>query len=341
MHFEGAFPSKVMKSCELPLRHFFTSHYAFLHFSSFSVKFMLSHLTIAADPSLARFDVDSLSDQIRMELLIGGLKETLRYEILTDDGEFKDVCDWTDIQCNSDGNVTKVEMLSYASPENGETLNLVYMPPLVTTFSFAMVGASGSLDTQALPAGLQILSVTQTEKISGPIETAYLPRGITELDLNGNAFDGKLDLTVLPPGLVLLNVHSNKFTGSVNLTKLPKGLEDLYLANNQFVGELDFGSLPGRIEEIDVSENRFSGSFVLKKVPQTLQYVNVSACRSIIGVAVVAKSFPGEVWLKGTGVIAVTDEIGRIHAMERAFLTFRERDWETLDEAEFDDANWE
>ena len=135
-----------------------------------------------------------------MELLIGGFKETLRYQILTDDGDFKDVCDWEGVQCNSAGYVTKVVMVSYASPENGETLNLVYMPPLVTTFSFAMVDACGSLDTQALPAGLVILSVSQTERMSGPIETAYVPRGITELDLYGNAFDGELDLTVLTRG---------------------------------------------------------------------------------------------------------------------------------------------
>ena len=275
-----------------------------------------------------------------MELLIGDLKETLRYKILTDDGDFKDVCDWEGVQCNSAGNVTQVEMVSHASPENGETLNLVYMPPLVTTFSFAMVGASGSIDTQALPVGLQILRVTQTEQMSGPIKTAYLPRGITELDLFLNAFDGELDLTALPPALVSLNVHSNKFTGSVNLTKLPSGLEDLYLGNNQFVGELDFGSLPGRIEEIDVSENRFSGSFVLTKAPQMLRVVDASTSRSIKGVAVVAKSFGGQVWLRDSGVKAVNDENGKRHSMENAFLTFDNLDWDTVEEeAEFDAAN--
>ena len=277
-----------------------------------------------------------------MELLIGDLKETLQYKILTDDGDFKDVCDWEGVQCNSAGNVTKVEMASYASPECGETLNLAFMPPHVTFFSFSMNSVRGTLDTQSLPAGLRILRVTQTLLMSGSIETKHLPRGLTELDLELNAFDGELDLNALPPALVLLNVLFNKFTGSVNMKKLPATLSSLFIGGNQFFGGLDFSSLAESIEDIDVCNNRFSGSFVLTNVPPRLRWIDASNCRSIIGVAVVAKSFAGQVWLRESGVTAVTDENGHRHAMEHEFLTYTDLDWETLEEeAEFDAANRE
>ena len=294
---------------------------------------MFSHLTVAADPSLGRFDFDSLSDQTRMELLIGDLKETLRYKILTDDGDFKDVCDWEGVQCNSAGNVTQVEMISHASPENGETLNLVYMPPLITNFAFAMVGASGSIDTQALPAGLKILYVTQTERMSGPIETKHLPRGLTELDLELNAFDGGFDLTVLPPALEWLNVHSNNFSGSVNLSRLPAMLKTLYLGANQLSGELDFSSLTDSIEDIGVLENNFAGSFRLTNPPPELWRIKASGCASITGTAVVDKSFVGHLWMYDTGVTAVTDGDGKAHAMELQFLKYDEDAWDDAEVA--------
>ena len=268
-----------------------------------------------------------------MELLISEFTNSLYYNSQIADGELKDVCDWTDIQCDTDGRVTHVNVVSVSSQQHPGTLNLALMPPSVTHFSFSMDQVCGTIDVKSLPAGLVVLRLRLTELMHGPIETAHLPKGMMQLDVEMNAFSGELDLAMLPSGLVWLNVSFNLFSGSANLTELPETLEVLHLAENQFSGELNFKSLPESIQDIDISNNRFSGSIVLNNIPPKLWRVIALDCGKMAGTAFVEERFVKQLWLKGTGVTAVVDQHGKAHAMEQQFLNFMRLQWDALEAA--------
>ena len=62
---------------------------------------------LAVDPSLGRLDYESLSDQALMEMLIDALPTEEKAMFKDANGNFQDVCEWTNMDC-TDERVTEV-----------------------------------------------------------------------------------------------------------------------------------------------------------------------------------------------------------------------------------------
>ena len=93
----------------------------------------------------------------------------------------------------------------------------------------------------------------------GTVKTAYLPRNLEILALDGNRFSGSVDFTQLPPTLVNLGLSYNMFSGRTNVTRLPEGLQTFRIEHNQFSGSLDFDKLPWLLMDINIASNFFDG----------------------------------------------------------------------------------
>ena len=137
-------------------------------------------LFLSVDPSLGRVDCNALSDQTLMELLIDGFDEEAKKEYQDNDGMYLDICKWSCIECDDDERVVKIDIESSAVIGS---LELCYVPPKAQLLSISSYGSS---------------------KLTGSIDVACLPNGMSYLSLSNNQLTGKINLTQLPGGMDIL-----------------------------------------------------------------------------------------------------------------------------------------
>ena len=85
---------------------------------------------LAIDEALGRVDPMTLSDQAMMEILVDGLSEDSKVGFCTEQGQLKDVCEWTGVECTPEGKVSKI---TFNYGHDGE-LALAFIPRSVQIF---------------------------------------------------------------------------------------------------------------------------------------------------------------------------------------------------------------
>ena len=116
---------------------------------SFCTEFLVILRALSADTNgIGRFDISLLSQQARMELLVG---EFARNTIFKDEnGDFLDIADWPGLEVNAEGEVTEIAV----SNEPGLVLRgcslLVHLlPDTIYSIEFLNGSLKGSLTATA------------------------------------------------------------------------------------------------------------------------------------------------------------------------------------------------
>ena len=267
------------------------------------------------DEALGRLEYDSLTDQARMEVLIEGLREESKAHFQDAHGSYLDVCDWQIVDCAADNAILEVSSRLLLKG----SLNLDFLPPLVTKICMHSGKTTGTIQTKLLPEGLTTFSMSMHPFV-GTVDFTTCPGNLELMRLSHSKCAGSCDLTNLPRVLRILNLNHNEFSGAISLCKLPPNLKQLELTSNQFSGTLQFDSLPPSLSLLFLYRNKFSGSFKLCNPSRSLGCVSAwSNCFS--GTAVVERDIQRLSILLGTNDIrTVVDEAGVEHPKKREIL---------------------
>ena len=171
------------------------------------------YATLCIDPSLGRFDRNTLSDQARMELLVGtvleGDKDNARKPRLhRANGTYRDVCNWQDIMCDADLNVFLINWSGQLWLKGSEDFRFAY-----------------------LPSRLEVLLLARN-MLRGPLELRDLPAGMKKLEVSYNLYSGSVDVAHLPATMEHLNIEKNMLSGSIAVAELPKTMKILSIKGN-------------------------------------------------------------------------------------------------------------
>ena len=275
----------------------------------------LLHLFQTADSHISRVDTEALTDQMRMELFIGGLVDSSKATFLDSTGDFLDVCEWEEVLCDPDGHVERVD---FGQPLVGQ-LNFSFVPRSVTSLNLHYhPDLCGTLDTESLPHGLRILFLCDTG-LEGTLNMRTLPPALRDMTAMTSSFHGSCDLTALRAQLTGCTLAHNSFSGEIDLTQLPETLRILNLGNNQFSGEICLRALPPALESLVLNSNGFCGDFVLLNVPKTLRKVRAEGNR-FGRVATIERSFAGMIVIRESTVREIRDEHGETHPNKEEIL---------------------
>ena len=215
-----------------------------------------SIISIACADPTARCNMDSLSDQTRMELLVERLDGKALFQ--RENGEFWEL-EWPGVTCGEDGHVTEI---IWTSEEPLMDDDVVVQP-------------GGSIDLMLLPPHLEGVSITQLS-LEGSIITSSLPINLQVLELNENRFAGEFRIEDLPASIRRISLHENKLTGSLNIPSLPASTQHFDACFNLFAGTLDLTQLSASLRNLILSGNRFTGGIDLRNI-------NKAVCLDSIG----------------------------------------------------------
>ena len=197
----------------------------------------------AVDNGLGRFDMHSLTDECRMELMLEGLTDKSKANFENADGSYQPVCSWSITKCDADKRV--VQIYTYIPHMDLEgTISLDFVPPLVRQIKLASVLIFGN-------------------QLRGTINTADLPEVLEELDVQSHEFGGTVDMTTLPNCLKNLNASANLLSGTLCLSNLPPKIEEIDLERNTFCGEIRLVNIPETLKSVYLGENSFNGIAVV------------------------------------------------------------------------------
>ena len=210
------------------------------------MKLLFSVLTT---DGLARATVASLSDQMRMELLLQAMPERSQNFFKDNAGDFLSVCNWQYVSCDSDLNV---RVINWSEVRKSGDFAFHMLPPNLEDLdvqgqSFAFTKLSGTLETSSLPRSLVTMNLS-VNSFTGSVDLSTLPSTMVGLQLQHNKFSGELDLKAFPPKMAVADLGYNSFRGSVNLTALPSSLRVLSLHCNAFEGEFNAADVPDELQ---------------------------------------------------------------------------------------------
>ena len=180
----------------------------------------------ADDSGLGRFDPAMLSDHMLMEVLYTPDDyEQSRNEMK---GDEDDACTWSNITCDEEKAVSKIEWHSMHIKLRG-SLCFQALPPKLIRFNLYKQLVRGDIDTSNLPRLLEFFCVERTQ------------------------VTGTVDLGNLPSKLQMLFIMENKITAIVNVVNLPASLTDIAV-NEKYVREKSIyvGKLPARELILDI-----------------------------------------------------------------------------------------
>ena len=238
-------------------------------------------LCIAADASIGRFDRNSLSDQTLMELFVEDLPEKEKYRLQDEEDDFKDIAHWEMVKLNDFHRVTSIQ----TERELGGSLNFAYVPPLCLEIVAESASLLGTIETSALPDGLQLLSI------------------------RNNSLRGTFGFERLPQQMKYVDIYQNDFSGSAVLDNLPAALEDLDLSFNNFDGTVSLDLLPQTLQTLNMSQNPLTGAFILRSPPASLDALWADNC-AFSGTAVVHSQVKDIVFLWRNHIEETVDERG-------------------------------
>ena len=198
---------------------------------------MLFLLSLDINQSLGRFGIDELSQQDRMELLVSNFhpSEYNRLDIKNLSGEFREMCQWSSIDCNDEKDVIGIGWFSKL--RQGGTIDFTFLPPTLERIGMGICKLHGTLACGSLPQPLHIFALFNNY-LSGSLNLPALPRKMRTMLLWKNNFSGEIDLSRLPPELYELSLENNALTGNLDLLRLPRSLARLALGENLFTGEV-------------------------------------------------------------------------------------------------------
>mmetsp|Transcript_25699 Transcript_25699/g.40060 ORF Transcript_25699/g.40060 Transcript_25699/m.40060 type:complete len:218 (-) Transcript_25699:7-660(-) len=197
----------------------------------------ISHTVSAVDQPPGKFDVNSLSQQTLMELLIQDVYD--KEPLCIDDEDPKDIRRWHGVTLNVKEEVVRIVWRGFD------------------------ISLSGTLDFRKLPPTVENVQVQRTD-LEGTLDCSMLPQSIVIFGIQSNRFSGELDLTCLPKQLEHFCVQSNDFGGTLDLSSLPETLRRLDLSLNQSVGWTNFDMLPDAQVELNVVFTQLSGTVTPK-----------------------------------------------------------------------------
>ena len=246
---------------------------------------MLINVILADDP-LFRVHARDLSDQMRMEILIGDLDEVTRDSIILQvaTGHTLDACcEWNGVMCDGDGNVTRI---AWEQIEITGHLSLDALPPNLTHFHMASYGwvlddgLVGTLSTATLPVRMQAF-LFHKSSFSGTVDFSMLPPKMQMFDVFRNRFTGSAALDKLPASLLELHIAFNLFTGTINLSDLPKKLRVCDLCGNRFYGNIDVSQLPKSLSTLNLKDNALEGTFCYDGVRKYFRSLKISGTKLV------------------------------------------------------------
>ena len=213
---------------------------------------MLVFLISADIAGIGRFDVENLSNQTRLELLVAHLSNVEKLK--TPDGDFLPIEEWEKaIEFSDDGDVSAINLKKMAVDGN---LCIQYLPKALKELTVSYMVLKGGFSTHLLPRTLEKLDISENQ-MEGTFSVAGLPRSAGEITLETNYFTGSLDLTALPATLRKFDASFNEFSGELDLTKLPPVLERLNVSSNAFKGKIRIENVPETTSAIRLNLNNF------------------------------------------------------------------------------------
>ena len=216
-------------------------------------------LFLLPERSTGELDIKNLSDQTIMETLVDPFPDEFQANFKNANGDFKDVCKWSGVQCNGRRHVVDISW-DDLFPETEQPCHDIHM--------------------DLLPPRLKAFLLVTNPFGKGPmfkdrINSSALPRTIEEFRVVCQAFDGTMDFRRLPPRLGMFNIQECEFTGTADMTSLPKALKHFCVAVNHFTGSLNLQKLPRRMVSFDARECDFSRGIDLSRLPPTLETLNL------------------------------------------------------------------
>ena len=213
--------------------------------------------TLCADAHLGRVELDTLSDQTMMELLIAGFTDQSKARFQDGSGYYLDVCKWEGVECDDAERV--VSFWIERTQKNLEgTINPHFGPKTLIRIILREHSLSGTINTSELSRTLKVAEFG-TNNFSGTIDLTTLPDVLEEFDIEENKCDGTVSLEALPPQMTILNISSNEFHGTLCFEKLPATMESLYVSNNAFTGSFTFLNVPPALKQLFAFSTQLSG----------------------------------------------------------------------------------
>ena len=299
------------------------------------------------DYSVGQVNLDAVSDQTLMEMLIEHLEPASIRQFKESTTEFKDVCKWSGVKCDKRRRVTIIKWSDKTfeiGPLRG-IIDLRLLPPhtreirLTTFVRSNAYTLSGPCDAGALPKNLESLLIGD-HNFSGKFEFQRLPPNILHVTIHNCRFHGSLHTIGLPRNLILIHVDHNSLPGSLSLTNLPQKLQSifgmkcqfhgslclsnlpkvmrkLFVPQNAFSGSIDLDSLPPNLKQLVINNNALSGSFIFRNVPYLMEKLQASN-NNFEGTAFVAERARFVADISNNKVVRVLDEHGHPYRLQNS-----------------------
>ena len=264
---------------------------------------IFSTCLLTHDP-LGRVNLENLSQQQRMELLIQGLSDCAKQAFRDENGDFLPVCEWMNIDCNMDGKVEGI-MLKH----NAGNLNLDFTPPTVRLIDLKSDHSLGVNSVNNLPESIEVLLLNHV-CIDEPMKIASLPRALQFCTLEACALQGTCDFTAFPDKLENFRMPRNECHGNVRLDALPASIYELNISFNEFSGELNLEHLPSGLAILILRDNAFTGSIVMLHPPGGIGLIDLQE-NQLSGTAQVKRALIDVLLMRsGNCIEAAIDENG-------------------------------
>ena len=282
---------------------------------------MICTIFPSVDPALGRLDCNLLSDQALMEMLIDGMQEEDKKEFLDSNGNFLDVCEWSEVTCNKKKRVRKIEFKR--GKFNEKQFHFDFIPSRTWFFSADSMNLHGTLDTSVIPTALTLIGVSDNA-LHGSFKIKTLPSKMSSINISRNRFTGSLELSDFPAKMQGFFASSNCFCGEIILNNLPPSLFDLDLNGNQLSGSIYITNLPKSLQSLKLSYNAFSGDFTMQSIPK---YISVDIRGNPLSGKAIFERKAGKMQfeLKHDCIKLVVDENGEKHKWNGEIMWIQRR----------------
>ena len=219
---------------------------------------MYHTLLLSIDAYIGKFDQSSMSNQMRMELLVTAILDSREDkarngpDFYDEQGDFTEASLWKGVTCKA--GTDEISEIDWSLE--------------------AWLVSAKVFDFKNLPTGLKTLEISYNE-FACTVDLQPLPEALIEFYVNSNEFHGTTNLSELPPNLEHVWFEHNKFQGSLALEHLPAKMATLYAGHNFYSGTLNFGRLPASMEIICAQNCKFVGVPNFERLPYTFNTLKI------------------------------------------------------------------
>ena len=228
-----------------------------------------------ADCSTGRIDPSMLSAQAAMEVLVSNFTSDCQRQFYSKDGNLKDICSWTGVDCDEDDAVRNIFWgQSRLVPISG-TFDTQFLPSTLQKLYLSGADLKAPIVMTNLPEGMTYILLSKIP-LSASIDLSALPRRLKDFVMMNCEFFGELDIEALPPPIERFDIADTPLTGSIDLTKMPKCVTKFSVYHCELVGTLDLTHLHAPLKFFILGKNFFEGEVCLTSLPDTLFVLNIS-----------------------------------------------------------------